>query len=138
MTSELVPFPIDEDPVVRRRTSLQVVGEALLTLPNLVKLLGRLLADPRVPVRRKALLGFAIAYLASPVDLVPEALLPVVGQLDDLAVAVLAVHFLLRSVDAETLAEYWDGSRDALDLVTALVEWGTELVPRPLRRLLNP
>ena len=133
---ELAPFPLDDDPVVARRTTWQIVQEALLTLPNMVKLLGRLLMDRRVPVRRKATVAFAVAYLASPVDLIPEPLLPVVGQLDDLAVAVVAVHYLLRSVEPEVLDEYWDGSRDALELVTALVEWGSELVPRPIRRIL--
>ena len=44
------------------------------------------LADPRVPQRSKLLLVFGAAWIASPIDLIPEFLL-VVGPLDDALVA---------------------------------------------------
>jgi uncharacterized membrane protein YkvA (DUF1232 family) len=42
----------------------------------------------------------AAAYVASPVDLVP-GIIPLVGQLDDVAVALLAIRFALAGLDTE-------------------------------------
>jgi hypothetical protein len=42
----------------------------------------------------------AAAYVASPVDLVP-GIIPLLGQLDDIAVALLAIRFALAGLDAE-------------------------------------
>src|SRR5262245_4185944 len=51
-------------------------------IPDCVVLFKRLLADPRVEWWRKALLVAVLAYLVSPIDLVPD-FIPVAGQLDD-------------------------------------------------------
>ena len=44
-----------------------------------------ILADPRTPKLTKWLLGSAVAYVATPLDIVPD-LIPVVGHLDDAVV----------------------------------------------------
>jgi uncharacterized membrane protein YkvA (DUF1232 family) len=138
MAGETVPLiGPDTDPPVSRRSRSQVAAEAVLAIPNLIKLCARLLKDPRVPRRSKAMLGVAGLYFASPIDLIPEILFPVLGQVDDMLVIAFAVHRLLDAVDPEVLAEYWDGEPDALELVAALVAWGAGLLPRPVRRLLS-
>lgn len=43
------------------------------------------LADPRVPQCSRWLLRLAIAYLASPIDLIPD-FIPIIGHLDDLII----------------------------------------------------
>lgn len=62
------------------------------------------LKDPRTPRVSKWLLGAALVYLASPVDLVPD-FIPVLGQLDDLVIVRglvwLATRFIPRAVVAE-------------------------------------
>jgi uncharacterized membrane protein YkvA (DUF1232 family) len=63
-------------------------------LPAYGRLAWRLAHDDRLkPARRSAMLA-ALAYVASPVDLVP-GVIPVAGQLDDAAVALLALRFAL-------------------------------------------
>jgi uncharacterized membrane protein YkvA (DUF1232 family) len=118
-----------------RLSKREVLRQGLLAGPNLVKLLWRLLRDPRVPSRRKWVVAAAAVYAASPFDLVPEALLPIVGQLDDLLMVAFAVHHLLGGVDEDVRAEYWDGNADSLELVEAVLEWLSGMVPRPIRRL---
>lgn len=118
------------------RTVLQVVREMVLVLPHLAVLLARLLRDPLVPRRRKMFVALAVAYVASPIDLVPDVL-PVVGQLDDAIFVAFAVHHLLDGAPPAVRAEYWAGSEDALDLVAALLAWGAEMVPEPIRRLVE-
>jgi hypothetical protein len=51
-------------------------------LPACVTLLRRLRKDPRVPRSVKIAVLFAILWILSPIDLIPE-FLPVIGPLDD-------------------------------------------------------
>jgi uncharacterized membrane protein YkvA (DUF1232 family) len=71
----------------------------------------------------------------SPIDLLPDVLLGI-GFLDDLVISAVAIHHLLEGAGRDIVREHWDGSDDSLDLVLAFMEWGTEIVPPPLRRLL--
>ena len=77
-------------------------------VPDCLVLVRRLLADPRVPRRRRALLGALVLYLASPIDLVPD-FIPVLGQLDDLLVAGLVLRVVLRGGGAPLIEEHWRG-----------------------------
>ncbi len=118
------------------RNVAQLLAEGVLLLPHLVILLVRLMRDPLVPRSRKMVVMFAIAYLASPIDLVPD-FVPLVGSVDDLVFVGFAVNHLMNGAPDFVQRGYWEGSEDALDLVRALAEWGSEMVPRPLRRLLG-
>jgi uncharacterized membrane protein YkvA (DUF1232 family) len=51
-----------------------------------VKLIGKLMADSRVNFLLKIIPVASLIYLISPVDILPGAVLPVVGALDDAAV----------------------------------------------------
>jgi uncharacterized membrane protein YkvA (DUF1232 family) len=65
----------------------------------------RVWRDPRTPWLPRLLLGLAIAYLALPLDLIPD-FIPVLGQLDDLLIVPLLVWLALRSVPPAILAEH--------------------------------
>ena len=73
-------------------------------VPDYVALVRRLLADPRVAGRHRLVLLGLLAYLLSPIDLVPD-FIPVLGQLDDVLVVVLVLRWLFRSVEPEVLRE---------------------------------
>lgn len=60
--------------------------------------------DPRVPRRAKWLAVAALAYLASPIDLIPD-FIPVLGQLDDLIIVPGLLWLALRQIDRAVLAE---------------------------------
>lgn len=124
---------IDPRAPVRARTLLR---DAAVLLPNLVKLIARLLRDPRVPRRTKLVVGAALAYLITPIDLIPDAL-PLIGQADDLLVAVYAVHRLLEAAGDEVVLEHWEGPRDLLELVRTILDLGTDFLPRRLRLVLS-
>jgi uncharacterized membrane protein YkvA (DUF1232 family) len=112
------------------------VKEAAWALPNLVKLLGRLVRDPRVPPRSKALAGAALAYVASPIDLVPD-LIPLLGRSDDVFVAIFAVHHLIRTAGEDVVVEHWDGTLDVLEFVNSLIDVAVRFVPVRVRWTLN-
>ena len=61
-------------------------------------LLIRYLMDRRVPAWKKWVLGVLALYFLSPIDLLPGALLPVLGWLDDLAVLSVAWRFLTEEL----------------------------------------
>jgi uncharacterized membrane protein YkvA (DUF1232 family) len=81
------PFPTERFTALIRR------------FPAYARLAWRLSRDGRISGRRRAVVLAAAAYLASPVDLVP-GLIPVAGQLDDAAVALLGLRFALRGLPA--------------------------------------
>lgn len=86
-------------------------------IPDCLVLLKRLLGDPRVPRRRKVVLVLLIAYLAMPIDLVPD-FIPVAGQLDDVIIAGLALRYALRGAQADLLKEHWPGPESSLAVVS--------------------
>jgi len=112
------------------------VTEAMLLLPNLIKLVGRLLVDRRVPTLAKAFLLVTVGYVLSPIDILPD-IIPFLGQLDDLLFICLALHYLLRSVGPPVVLEHWDGSDNLLETITTVVDIGAGLVPRPIKRVLE-
>jgi len=60
-----------------------------------VRLAVRLLREPRVPILAKAVPLLAALYLISPLDVVPD-LLPLLGQVDDLTLILVALAVFLR------------------------------------------
>lgn len=85
-------------------TSWQVF-RLLWHLPNFAKLYWRLFRDPRVSLRAKAVLVAAVCYVISPVDLVPDLLLPLLGRLDDLAVLFFAARWFLALCPPDVVQE---------------------------------
>jgi uncharacterized membrane protein YkvA (DUF1232 family) len=70
-----------------------------------IDMYGRVVVDPRTPRRTRWLLGAAVAYAVSPIDLIPD-FIPVLGHLDDVIVLPVLVWFALRSMPPDLLAEY--------------------------------
>jgi len=90
--------------------------ELATLLPNLVVLFRGLLRDPRVSRGSKALVWFAIVWVVSPIDLIPE-FIPIAGPLDDAIVAALVLRHVLRRSGAEVVAEHWRGDPATLNLI---------------------
>lgn len=62
------------------------------------------LQDPRTPWLPRLLVGLAVAYLASPLDLIPD-FIPVLGQLDDLLIVPLLLWLAARRIPPEVMAD---------------------------------
>jgi uncharacterized membrane protein YkvA (DUF1232 family) len=69
------------------------------------RLAWRLLQDGRTPLKAKLILGAALLYLVSPVNLLTEWV-PILGQLDDIAVVTLGLELFFRNVPEWLKAEH--------------------------------
>jgi uncharacterized membrane protein YkvA (DUF1232 family) len=85
-------------------------------VPDCAILVGRLARDRRISRPRRALLWLLLAYLATPIDLVPD-FLPVAGQLDDAVLLGVALRVLVRGGGEQLVREAWPGPETSLTLV---------------------
>lgn len=116
------------DREMERSRAKEILRELTLFLPRFVALLKRLMTDPRVPRRSKVILGGTIAYLVSPIDVIPD-FIPGLGQLDDVVVALLALHSILNRVDEEVVLEHWDGRESVIQMVREGVRAASRVLP---------
>jgi uncharacterized membrane protein YkvA (DUF1232 family) len=103
----------------RSRPADLTVREALRLLPDLVRLVRRLARDPEVPRGVRVRLWLLLAYLLSPVDLVPDVI-PVLGHADDVVVVALALRAVVRRAGAEAIHRAWPGGAAGLTVVLRL------------------
>ena len=122
--------PIDGDRLegASKGSPGSTLREIALFLPNFLVLLKRLVSDPRVPRKSKLILGATIVYLVSPIDVVPD-FVPGIGQLDDVVVALLALHSILNRVDDEVVIEHWPGNENVIRMVRAGLSAVAQLLP---------
>jgi len=92
--------------LVARRLAPGLLRDLVEFLPACVTTARRLRGHPEVPRRAKVALLFAVLWVLSPIDLVPE-FLPVIGPLDDVVVVVLAFRYAARSIPREVIYEAW-------------------------------
>lgn len=96
-------------------------AEYLLALPDFFILLIRLAIDPRVSKGQKIFLGGIIAYVMSPIDIIPD-FIPMLGYVDDLVLVVYGLNLILNELDATVLLDNWSGNRDVLGLMQNITE----------------
>jgi uncharacterized membrane protein YkvA (DUF1232 family) len=96
--------------IAGRRTHARALAGLV---PDCVVLFTRLARDRRLPRRHRAALLVLVAYLATPLDLIPDVL-PVIGQLDDAILAAVVLRAVLRGAGPEVVREHWPGPEPSL------------------------
>jgi uncharacterized membrane protein YkvA (DUF1232 family) len=89
------------------------VKEALRLLPDVLRLIKRLAADPETPRGVRIRLALLLVYLALPIDLIPD-FIPVLGYADDAIIVALVLRSATRRAGADSLARHWPGTPDGL------------------------
>ena len=79
------------------RPNKNTVTESLRLLPDLVRLMTRLAKDRSRPRGVRIRLALLLAYLACPIDLVPD-FVPVLGYADDVIIVLLTLRSVIRLV----------------------------------------
>jgi uncharacterized membrane protein YkvA (DUF1232 family) len=122
--------------MIGRTITLLALLPIAARLPLHARIVAGLLLDPRVPASRKALLAVAAGYVMAPIDLIPDRF-PLIGLVDDLVVAALAVDAFLAGVPDAALQEQLEAvglERSAFDEDALRIR---RLAPRPIRRLVH-
>ena len=102
-----------------RRPDRSTVSEALRLLPDTVGLLRRVGADRSLPRGVRVRLWLLLAYLALPIDLVPD-FIPVIGYADDLVVVGATLRSVVRRAGADAIRRHWRGTSEGLAAVWRL------------------
>ena len=99
------------------------LAQLVWKLPTYARLIWGLARDGRTPLHLKLLLGAALAYLVTPIDLIPDAL-PIIGQADDLTVLLLVLDLFIANAPDDVRREHLERARN-----------GTARLDRDLARL---
>jgi uncharacterized membrane protein YkvA (DUF1232 family) len=87
--------------------------EMLRLLPDVLRLLRRLAGDSTLPRGVRVRLWLLLAYLALPIDLVPD-FIPVLGYADDAIVVALVLRSVIRRAGPDAMDRHWPGTPEGL------------------------
>jgi uncharacterized membrane protein YkvA (DUF1232 family) len=94
--------------------------EVVRVVPDIVRLLRTMITDPSVPPDVRVVLVGLVAWILSPIDLIPE-FVPILGPLDDVIVAVAALRYVRWRVGLDGIRRRWPGSDDGFALLTRVI-----------------
>jgi uncharacterized membrane protein YkvA (DUF1232 family) len=100
----------------------ETLADVLLLVPDFFMLLVDLARDKRVSLGTKAQILVALAYVISPADMLPEAILGAAGLVDDMGVMAVLLFSLnnIRKIDLAILREHWRGQTDPQEAITRI------------------
>lgn len=89
------------------------LAEGFRLLPDTVRLLRRIAADRSVRRGVRVRLWLLLAYLALPIDLIPD-FVPVIGYADDVVLVAATLRSIVRSAGQDVVRRHWPGTTDGL------------------------
>lgn len=92
----------------------QGILEYAMLIPDIIALFWRLLKDKRVSFKTKAIITGSIAYLASPINLIPE-FIPFIGVIDSVGVTFFALSRVINDTPEDVILQNWEGEGDILE-----------------------
>lgn len=93
--------------------------DAARLVPDVVVMLRGLARDPSVPRHVRWRIWLLLAWIISPIDLIPDVI-PVIGFADDVTLAYWVLRSVVRASGDEVLARHWKGTPAGLALVKRL------------------
>ena len=96
------------------------IRELFAVVPDVLRLLRSLIGDRTAPLDVRIVLVGLVAWILSPIDLIPE-FIPVLGPLDDVVVAIVALRYVRRRVGLDDLRRRWLGSPDGFALLVRVI-----------------
>lgn len=103
--------------VIRPRGGL--LKEALRLLPDVLRLVRRLAADKNLPRGVRIRLALLLAYLALPIDVIPD-IIPVLGYADDAIIVTVVLRSIVRQAGIDAVRAHWPGTEDGFAVLARL------------------
>jgi len=100
------------------------VRDAVRLLPDLLRLIKRLAADPETPRGVRIRLVLLLGYLALPIDLIPD-FIPVLGYADDAIIVAIVLRSATRAAGSGSLDRHWPGTPEGLSALKRLCRLNT-------------
>ena len=97
--------------------------ELIRVVPDVMRLLRSIIGDRSTPLDVRAVLVLLLVWIISPIDLIPE-FIPVLGPLDDVVVAAVALRYARRRLGIGGLRRRWAGSDEGFALLVRMVGTG--------------
>jgi uncharacterized membrane protein YkvA (DUF1232 family) len=97
--------------------------ELIRVVPDVMRLLRSIIGDRSTPLDVRAVLVLLLVWIISPIDLIPE-FIPVLGPLDDVVVAAVALRYTRRRLGIGGLRRRWAGSDEGFALLVRMVGTG--------------
>lgn len=94
--------------------------EIVRLIPDLLRLLRSLITGRSTPLDVRIVLAGLMVWIVSPIDLIPE-FIPVLGPLDDVVVAFVALRYTCRRLGIEDLRARWSGTPDGFALLVRVI-----------------
>jgi len=88
-------------------------SDAARMMPDLVLLVRDLARDRSIPRRVRARIWILLAWMASPIDAIPD-IIPVIGMADDVILTYLVLRSVARVAGNDVLKQHWRGSPESL------------------------
>jgi uncharacterized membrane protein YkvA (DUF1232 family) len=107
--------------IARPRAGL--LREALRLLPDVLRLVRRLAADRTLSRGVRIRLGLLLAYLACPIDLIPD-FIPVLGYADDAIIVTAVLRGVVRRAGIDAVRAQWPGTDDGFAAIARLTGLG--------------
>jgi uncharacterized membrane protein YkvA (DUF1232 family) len=105
-----------------------LLREAARILPDALRLVRRLAADKTLPRGVRIRLALLLAYLAIPIDLIPD-FVPVLGYADDAIIIAAVLRSVTRRAGLSAVRAHWPGSDDGFSALCRLTGLTQENFP---------
>jgi uncharacterized membrane protein YkvA (DUF1232 family) len=112
-----------------RQASVQTMKTSIKRFLKQFRVIRRAVVHPLVPWHAKVVAGCALLYIVSPIQLIPN-FIPIIGQMDDVVIVILALKYLRRHVPKSVLDDCENDS-GASTGATVLVTPGPDPLPDP-------
>ncbi len=109
-----------------------LLKEAMRILPDTLRLLRRLAVDKSIRIGVRVRLWLLFAYLANPIDLIPD-FIPVLGYADDAIIVAAVLRSVVRRAGPDAIRRNWPGTPEGLATIWRLA--GLEGSPQDPERV---
>lgn len=113
---------------MRDKQSKSWLQETIMLIPNLVRLLFKMMGDRRVRFKEKIILLGTILYVISPLDFVPD-FVPFLGYVDDILLLALIILRFMEQAGQAVLLDNWQGNSSLLDLAQKTLRLASFFLP---------
>ena len=111
------------------QTVLTVLAELLPALPQILDMTIQLANWPSLPTKDKKHFIAVVAYIVSPIDIIPEGVYGGAGFADDLLFVSIAYRVVMADTSEKFVSAFWKGDKKLFESLCSLESIAKESLP---------